>query len=488
LLLAILSLGTLQYLFSFSSTRATFHTVPAIVFPPSSFHPAPYPDPPHEVEAEGKKGQDWWHWDTPTKFGAVKSTDGGDVGCDTFPTELLGKIQVVLQVGGHGDNGNWTDAQLKSVVRCIDNVLVLGDGNSTYGDSKHQTVDVLAGLPAETYLQKEDYAIYTREASKRGSDAAKLDKYKFLPSVEHAVAERPEAEWFVFIQPTTYMFWDNAFRLLENYDHRIPYFFGSPSPGLNLPKSNPTDEEIWYAPSGPSYILSHEAAHRLADRQKNGVGVTGPRLSHEYKSSLLSSPEVIGDAILAFALHDKADVDLSGLWPMFTAHDLAGIPFRHNKAYWCEPVLSLSATPPSEMQKLWQWEMKRDRSKRPLLYADLIEITDLGRIWTREDWDATEGVDAYTPPESTGAHTNLQGCEEACQEDDGCLQWTWHGGKCSMGRSTRLGHYKEPEGKFQGNESRFISGWDIDKIRRGKRRYKCEDGPHWVKPSVQRRE
>lgn len=483
LALAVLCIGTLQYLFLFN--RHTSRALPAIVFAPASFHPAPYPEAPHGLEAEAKKGQDWWHWDTPTKFGPGDKIEEGNE-CNTFPKELLGKIQVVLKVGT-ADDLSRTKAQLASVIKCIDNVLILSDNNYTYGDSNHQAVDVLASLPVETYLRKEDYAIYeaqrniSREDLKQGHEGEKLDKYKFLSGVEYAVEQRPGMEWFIFLESDTYMFWDNVFRLLENYDHDIPYYFGSPSQGRKRPNS---DETVWFANGGPGYILSHAAAHRLVDRQKNSVGVKGPRLSDEYSQEIRD--DCCGDSTLGFALHDKADVSISGLWPMFNPHSLSGLPFGSGKKYWCEPVISLHKTSPEQMENLWQWEMQRNRSVRPLLYADLIEFTDLGRFMQRPDWDAAD-FDGYSRPDNNAAHKNLLSCEEACQEDKECYQWTWHGRHCYMAKSMRLGHHRGPHGDFEEADRAFVSGWDTDKIRRYKRSHKCGDGPHWVKPSVKRR-
>ncbi|KAF2676059.1 glycosyltransferase family 31 protein, partial [Lentithecium fluviatile CBS 122367] len=428
---------------------------------------------------------DWWHRDTPTRFGAYDKNAQGEVGCGTFPEELLERTQVVLQVGT-ADDPRRTKAQLASVIKCVDNVIIVSDKNHTYGASAHEAIDVLAFLPAKTYLKESDYAIYERQKTAPNGEgdpeAWKLDKYKFLPGIEYAVAQSPNAEWFVFLQPDTYFFWDNVFRLLENYDYTLPYYFGSPSPGHVLPPDDANAENpIWYAFNGPGFILSHATAHRLVDRPTNALGVRGPRLAVEYADRIRE--DCCGDSILAWALHDKADVRLSGLWPMFNPRGIADPPFGKRKRFWCEPVVGLHGVGLEDMEGLWRWEMERERGERPLLYADLIEFTQLGRFTRRLHWDAV-GAEGFVLPEGHAAHADLLACEEACREEGECYQWTWHGRHCYMSREIRVGK----EGKvFEGVDAAFTSGWDTDKIRRYRHSKRCEAGPHWVRPSVERR-
>ncbi|PSN73418.1 family 31 glycosyltransferase, partial [Corynespora cassiicola Philippines] len=404
--------------------------------------------------------------------------------CETFPTHLLRKIQVVLKVGA-ADHWSRTEGQLNSVIKCIANVMVVSDLSHPYG-TEHEAMDVLADLPAESYLKEEDYQIYDHQRNvsigegklKQGHEGWKIDKYKFLPEVEKAVGRNTDAEWYVFLESDTYIFWDNMFRLLENYDHSEPYYFGSPSPGRGIPDS---EDHIWFAYGGCGFVLSNAAAHRLVDRKRNNVGIKGPRLSEEYKEDI--QRDCCGDSMLGWAIYDKAGVTLSGLWPMFNPHSLAGLPF--GKHYWCEPVISLHKTAASEFQKLWKWENSRDRSNRPLLYADLLAYHHLGTFSRREDWDAAD-LDGFTEPDDHPAHTSLDACDAACKENAQCYQFTWHGKHCYMARSIRLGHHKKPDGKHAEEDRRYVSGWDVGKIERWKEEHKCAEGAHWVKPSLER--
>lgn len=358
LYIALPLLAVLNYLIIFQWTF--FESLSTKIFPSDSFHPPPFQPSPHGLESQDNEGPDYWTWDTPTRFKALEKGEGEVDWCESFPAYLFHKIQVVLKVGA-ADDPKRTESQLASVIRCIPNVLIMSDNNHTYGEN-HEAIDILASLPAETYMKEEDYAVYKSQKNtsledlKQGHDGWKIDKYKFLAEVEYAVDNVPDAEWFVFFESDTYIVWDNVFRLLENYDHTLPYYFGSPSPGRRIPDS---EDKIWFAYGGCGFILSNAAAHRFVDRKRNAVGVKGPRVTDEYKEDIQN--DCCGDSMLGWALHDKGGVDISGLWPMFNPHSLSGVPF--GKLYWCEPVISLHKTAPEQMKKLWEWEMQRDRSK-----------------------------------------------------------------------------------------------------------------------------
>jgi hypothetical protein len=377
----------LNYLFIFQSTF--FINVTRTIWPAKSFHPAPFPPP--EVPRPGAK--DYWLWKTKTEFkilpqghptaqnwngtgisGGLHGPGDGTEGCESFPQHLLNKIQVVLKVGS-ADGKDRTEAQLNTVMRCIPNALVVSDAPHSYGPYRNAT-DVLASLPAATYLTPDDYLIYERQKNATvegkplspGHAGWKIDKYKFLPSVEAAVQANPRADWFVFLESDTYVFWDNMFRLLASYDASLPYYFGSPSPGRMKPgaedpdfKGSDREKKVWFAYGGAGFVLSNPAAHRLVDRGTNSFGVKGPRVTDEYMQDVRD--DCCGDSILGWALYDKAGVQLSGLWPMFNPHSLHGLPFgtAGGKWNWCAPVITLHKCHTADFERIWNFEEGRDR-------------------------------------------------------------------------------------------------------------------------------
>jgi hypothetical protein len=221
-------------------------TLPSHVLDKQAFHPQPFVPTPHGLESQDDHRSDFWTWNTRTQFKTKESVswkDGVIDKCALFPVHLLSKVQVVLKTGA-ADEKLRTDAELSTIIKCVPNV---SDGNHTYGPD-HRTVDVLADLPPNMYMKTEDYIVYEMQRNairedtelQQGHEAWRMDKYKFLPEVKKAIHHNNMAMWYVFIESDTYIFWDNIFRLQENYDGSLPYFFGSPSPGkMNYPRSNP---------------------------------------------------------------------------------------------------------------------------------------------------------------------------------------------------------------------------------------------------------
>ena len=151
-----------------------------------AFHPKPFVPLPHDLDAQADNGLDFWTWNTMTQFIKIKYSewrDGSTDECALFPVHLLSKIQVILKTGSADDKSR-TDAQLPTVIKCISNVLIVSDGNHTYGRD-HQAIDVLADLPPNTYLTPEDYVIYeaqknaSRQGTKlqQGHEGWRLDRY-----------------------------------------------------------------------------------------------------------------------------------------------------------------------------------------------------------------------------------------------------------------------------------------------------------------------
>ncbi|ORX95131.1 hypothetical protein BCR34DRAFT_498702 [Clohesyomyces aquaticus] len=428
---------------------------------------------------------DYWTWRTRTQFKNSKASTADP--CLNFPTHLLRDVQIVLKTGT-ADNAARTKAQVETLIKCITNAIVVSDTDHPYGPD-HQAQDVLARLLPKTYLNPEDFVAYESQkiASRDGKpldssmEGWKLDKYKFLPEIELAVEQNPSAKWYMFVESDTYVFWDNLFRLVDTYNYTDPWYFGSPSPG----RKDNQDRTIWFAYGGAGFLLSANAAQRFTFHEKHRLGEI-PRVSDRFREDIRH--DCCGDSMLGWAMHEKLGLDVAGLWPMFNPHPLRGIPF--SKLYWCEPVLTLHKTIPEEFNSLYQWEDSRDRTKGPLLYADLISHLGLGDFSTRDDWD-NANWDGFSPSDDSPAHSSFKACKTACAADDNCFQFTYHMQHCYMAKSIRLGEKRDPEGDLadlkDGKEEdrRFMSGWDTKRIKKWVEDNKCE-APHWVKPSIKR--
>ncbi|KAJ6095450.1 hypothetical protein N7486_006196 [Penicillium sp. IBT 16267x] len=417
---------------------------------------------------------DFWNWQTITHFQKYQSQGPfttEDI-CADFPSNILERVQVVLKTGAT-ESADRINASMNSVTRCISNLLVVSDrATELHG---HRVHDVLADLaPLAERLNVTDFKKY--EALRNGDknvgaeEGWRLDRFKFLPMIERAKEANPTAEWFVFLETDTYLFWDNLFRLLGQFDPGVPLYFGSPSPGFWLEN----EQRVWFAYGGSGFVLSRAAVEILTEREIGEYGeYLEPSVSERYMEVV--DRDCCGDSVLGFALYQKG-INISGLWPMFNAHSLHGIPF--DAKHWCQPVISLHKSLFSDMTGLAKWESKRDRTN-PVLYSDLADYLQLGTLPDQEDWDNGDFGGHIEPPESA-ANGSLDACRQACQDSDSCLSFTWDSsGQCVFVRTIRLGAGKTiPPNKL-------TAGWDNSGIQRWRESNTCE-APMWVKPSIKR--
>ncbi|KAE8347585.1 hypothetical protein BDV24DRAFT_121044 [Aspergillus arachidicola] len=433
----------------------------------------------HHATGHDKNEADYWEWETTTRFAPVKNqftaspSADDDHLCDSFPTYVLSRIQVVLKIGA-SEPADRVDAQISTVTRCILNLLIVSDRESEL--KGHRVHDILATLPESFRFNVTDLEPY--EALRRGDEKAvgsdegwHLDRFKFLPMVERAHETNPTAQWYVFLESDTYYVWDNLFRLLDQYDPSEPLYFGSPSPGREIAQGKP----MYFAYGGAGFVLSGGAMKKMVHRHHGSMGeYVEPSLSLQYED--IVKGDCCGDSVLGWVLYQKG-VKLSGLWPMFNPHPLHSIPF--DNAYWCQPVISMHKTMLSDMKGLIEWENQRDR-KKPLLYADLFEYTRMGIFESKPDWDNGDWG-GFREPDESPAHISMEACRTACHEHAECLSYTYdHSGHCIFVRTMRLGHSKPPT-----KEVRLSAGWDVAKMRNWRASHQCEK-PMWVKPSITR--
>lgn len=264
--------------------------------------------------------------------------------CTGFPAHHLADVQVVLKLGA-SQPAEQVTSHLNHVANCIDNLLIVSDKEENVG--RFQTYDIIANLPSAYYQNK--HADLKAHAEINDPDVENpgkaisskagwnLDRFKFLPMVEYAFHERPQAKWFVFLEADTYLVWDSLFHLLGQYDPTEAWYMGSPTPGRPLE----TGERTFFAFGGAGFVLSTAAIQKLVAR--NLTAEEGS-ISEQYID--LVKDDCCGDSVLGFALANKG-VNLAGLYPHFNPQSLHGIPFRDR--YWCQAVISLHKSHPRDL-------------------------------------------------------------------------------------------------------------------------------------------
>jgi hypothetical protein len=265
--------------------------------------------------------------------------------CSNFPKQWLDKVQVVLKTGVAFSEQ--TEAYLDSVASCISNLLVFSDLSEQF--QGHEITDALEKLPKE-YTEHPDFHIYhqQREAYSAGQkvqpsrEGWKLDRFKFLPMVEAAYRMRPNSSWYVFLEVDVYIFWDNIFRLLEQYNPKDKHYLGTAVAGSH---------GRWFAYGGAGFVLSQALMHDLV------AGAVS--LTSRYREWVLT--DCCGDAVLGYAILDKTGVRVEDFYPMFSGETVEGLGV--NKQRWCNPLISLHRVSVESLNSLWHWERSRPTEK-----------------------------------------------------------------------------------------------------------------------------
>jgi len=171
--------------------------------------------------------------------------------CTSFPHDVLAHVQVVVKTG-FGERHR-LEALLSSYGSCISNLLIVSDSSDVAnGQYVH---DILGDLPTSYAQHNNDWSAYESQlqALTAGNDVDKthedwkLDRFKFLPMIEYAHANNPDAEWCVFIECDTYVFWDVLFRTLEKLNPRERHYLGTAVAGA---------QDGWFAYGGAAIVLS----------------------------------------------------------------------------------------------------------------------------------------------------------------------------------------------------------------------------------------
>lgn len=186
-----------------------------------------------------------------------------------------------------------------------------------------------------------------KEDRGRGENRAgwKLDKYKFMHMIEEAYEKRPLANWYLFIETDTYVFWPTLVKWLERLDSSKPLYMGSPTKVGNRA----------IAHSGSGIVLSKAAMAKLLDGDKDH------HLSAFWDKDIQS--QSYGAFGLAKAL-DDAGISLTHSRPMCSGERPATIPF--GAGHWCEPIVTLHQATPDDISNIWRFQRQREDEEHNL--------------------------------------------------------------------------------------------------------------------------
>lgn len=233
----------------------------------------------------------------------------------------------------------------------------------------HTVIDILSQMPQsvkdspnlELYGAVRDWEnnnYYVESANLPADDEGppggwRLDKYKFLPLIEHAGTNWPNAKWYLYTEDDTYMFLPNVLRYLSTFDHRESHWLG----GVGQ-KYGTT-----FAHGGSGFALSRAAWEQSFGR--------GGNLVKKYQSFV--DEACCGDYALGKVLNDfgvkfgENHGDEKWSW------GFNGLPhwkIEFSRENWCRPVLTWHHAHNRDIAMYHQLETSWDFNVSCLIFWD----------------------------------------------------------------------------------------------------------------------
>lgn len=212
--------------------------------------------------------------------------------------------------------------------------------------------DALADFEESAKAHNQDFDLYRDQkecpvsqqacidAREDRQKAWNLDRYKFLPMMEHTWRMRPNLDWYMFTEGDTYVFWANILHWLQNeapLNPREKIYLGSRT----------FIGGAAFAHGGSGYILSGTLLKHLIEHHPGAIKAYNLKGAHE----------CCGDLMLAQALEEYEDVKLRQAWPMFNGEKTSTLPFGPN--HWCTPIFTMHHLNAEEISNVWLFEQTR---------------------------------------------------------------------------------------------------------------------------------
>ncbi|KAB8446192.1 hypothetical protein FH972_025174 [Carpinus fangiana] len=365
-------------------------------------------------------------------------------------------------------------AHFDTYLRCIPQYVIYSDLAEDIDG--HKVYDALDNISEDMRLHSPDFELYRqlqdyqregkdfdslREAAsgkKEETRAWKLDKWKFLPMVEKAVAHQPTANWYIFIEADTFLVWSNMLKYLSKLDSSKPIYLG----GQNWMG----DTE--FANGGSGYILSNSAAHMFTKQID----------SNRQKYEKAVDEDCCGDLMIAKVLRD-IDIRITRAFPIVQGETPSTLDYTG--LHWCHPVVTYHHMSADEIADYWKFEqqwLRGPNAQAPIMHRDVFEhfvephIQHASPKWDNISKDRifTSASDPNASAEQKVAHKSSQACSLACHQDTRCMQYQFRPGQCKFGDVIRLGQ-SVPED--------VESGWEWERIKDFKKQQEpCE--PQWI--------
>jgi len=384
-------------------------------------------------------------------------------------SKLADDVLVVLRTGAT-ESLEKVPVHLRTTLRCVPHYVIHSDLEEEIDG--HVVHDVLEGVSEETKKTNDDFKLYhqLQEHGRRGvkqqevltslsgssqgdylrtdNDGWQLDKWKFLPMIDQALEEKPDAKWYFFMEADTYLNWNNLLEFLSNFDDSKSYYIGK---HLFI-------NEVEFAYGGAGFALSAPAARKVSAQRS-------PRNS-EYED--FTKTHWVGDCALGKVLED-VNIPLHRAFPHFQGDSPATLDPATSKIdrdLWCYPAVTYHHVSPTEIQELWSFEQDW-YNRHPILLRHRDIFMELVRPKIGPSvtaWDNMSADKEYNAHDHSAVANELERnawksfehCRTLCEEQDDCMQFSFNEGSCAISNSFKLGYAKPG--------ARIRSGWMVDRV------------------------
>ncbi|KAL6694654.1 hypothetical protein J3F84DRAFT_377535 [Trichoderma pleuroticola] len=291
-----------------------------------------------------------------------------------------------------------------------------------------------------------------------------IDKYKFVPLIQHAGDNWPKAKWYIYMEDDAYLFLPAVLGYLAKFDWTEPHYLGSYA----------AKSDVIFAHGGAGFALSRGAWEQSFGKQGNGNG----SLTEEYYQ--YTADHCCGDQVLAHALrkHGVKFGENGGDGKFtFGFNPVVHWAFAFANANWCKPLLSWHKVHNRDIARYYELEQSWDWSK-PLLHRDFFNAMILPNIKEHADWwdnysgvfEVSSGNREWAPKPGAengqydkalwaNAWESVEACEAACQGWTMCMQWNYVEDLCKMDDKIYMGQGYAPGMSQRKTALRHTSGW-----------------------------
>lgn len=407
------------------------------------------------------------------------------------PIPGMQDVFVILKTG-IAEHETRLPVHFNTTLRCVPRYGIFSDYPENV--EGHAIDDALEDVDEALKFTQQDFEMYNRlqrgggrdalsreeleAASPKTSQAKKdgpgwrLDKWKMVPLVDRALRAAPDAKWFIFVEPDTYVLWPNLVEWLKRFDHRAPWYLGEPEQ---------VGAEV-VAHGGAGVVLSAEAMRRVSEFRRDNSD----------KVEELTASQPIGGSVLGKVLAEVG-VPLTWAWPNLQSGRPTELDWGEEREefgrLWCHRAVSYHGLSNEEIEYMYAAEQDAASSGTPLthhrhVFQDFI-MSQVSS--TKPRWDNLADRKTFRKLTKKGLKMGkpvrtYSDCRLECDQYGSCIGFSWIGKQCRFNTKFQLGQRNETGGRG-GKE--LTSGFMTDRVDwmvRWLEDEPCKEREQWVLP------